>query len=342
MATSPQTGRDRAEDEAATWLVLLSEAPEDMDLRARFEAWRGADDVNAEMWDRTCRAYDLLGRGMPQHRDHWVSYAAARNIARDLPSAVASRPAADVARRFTVRRLAVAAASMALAASLAVAFLPGLLLRMEADAVTGTGEVRTVILADGSQVSLAPDSAIDVAFAGSHRRVRVLKGEAYFEVTHDPARPFSVAAGDTVATVLGTGFDVRRDTDEAEVAVRHGHVRVDDTSVHPAVSEDLLAGDWVRVNWHGGAVRGTELPDDIADWRRGELVARDRPAGEIVEVLRRYYAGAILVHDDAFADRRVSGLYDLRHPEETLRDLATAHGARVRRVSPWLLIVTGG
>ena len=72
----------------------------------------------------------------------------------------------------------------------------------------------------------------------------------------------------------------------------------------------------------------------------GELVARDRPMTEILDALRRYYSGAILVQDSAFARTRVTGIYDLRDPAATLASLTSSHGANLHRVSPWLLVVT--
>ena len=65
--------------------------------------------------------------------------------------------------------------------------------------------------------------------------------------------------------------------------------------------------------------------------------------GEIDDVLRRYHSGAILLQNEneAFAARRVTGIYSLRNPAETLRDLAASHGAEITQISPWLLIVTG-
>ncbi|MGD9535845.1 MAG: FecR domain-containing protein [Alphaproteobacteria bacterium] len=347
MTTSPQSDRERAEDEAATWLVLLSDAPDDAALRARFDAWHAASDLNAEIWARTSRAYDLVGKGTPRHEEHWASYAIGRDTARSLPRARRSfrGPRRQGARFwrwpvFTPWRLGVGIGAAALAALLLIVILPGVLLRMEADAVTATAELRTMTLEDGTRVQLAPESAIDVAFAADERRVRLLKGDVFFEVTPDRARPFRVVAGETLTTVLGTAFEVRRGEDGAAVTVRHGHVRVEDDSTTPRTSEELRDGDWVRVTWRGTAVRGSAQADEIADWVRGELVARDRPAGEVVAALRPYYKGAIVVRDDAFAGRHVSGIYDLRDPVKTLRDLAASHGAAVRQITPWLLVVT--
>ena len=82
-------------------------------------------------------------------------------------------------------------------------------------------------------------------------------------------------------------------------------------------------------------------PPDLSTYPTGgELVARNRSAGDVVDALRPYYKGAIVVRDDAFAAWHVSGIYDLRDPVKTLRELAASHGATVRQITPWLLLVT--
>ena len=78
----------------------------------------------------------------------------------------------------------------------------------------------------------------------------------------------------------------------------------------------------------------------MGGWTRGLLVARNKSIAEIVDMLRPYYGGAIVVRDDAFAGLQASGIYDLDDPVSTLRSLAALHGAVLRQVSPWLVVVT--
>ena len=92
---------------------------------------------------------------------------------------------------------------------------------------TGPGEIRSVVLADGSTVSLNGDTALNVKFTEKGARVVELgRGEAYFEVAHNAARPFVVEAGAGVVRDLGTGFTVSRHGQSGEVSVDHGSVDV--------------------------------------------------------------------------------------------------------------------
>jgi transmembrane sensor len=328
MTRSSQTDRERAETEAATWLVALSEDPDDLALAARFEQWRSAHPLHAELWARTVRAYELAG-GTPAARNGLHASAPSENA---VP--FARSPARPAMQR---RRRIAAAALLAVAACVMLLAAPGMLLRLQADHVTATAELRSLDLEDGSRVRLGPESAIAVEVTGAERRVRLLKGEAFFEVVPDASRPFRVVAQTVVATVLGTAFEVKLVGDGAAVAVQHGQVRVDGGV--PPRAEILSAGDWVAVD--GASIaRGQRKVDEIGDWLGGEMVARDRPIMEIVDALRRYYDGMIVVQDGSFARTRVTGIYDLRHPAATLASLAASHDATMRRISPWLLVVT--
>lgn len=88
---------------------------------------------------------------------------------------------------------------------------------------------RRVILPDGSIVRMSPQSRIRVSnAAGSPSRELFLEGEAYFDVAHNPERPFFVYAGNVVTRVLGTSFIVRAvgSDDKVTVSVKTGKVTV--------------------------------------------------------------------------------------------------------------------
>ncbi len=217
-------------------------------------------------------------------------------------------------------------------------FVPGLVIRFQADHVTSTAEVQSLGLDDGSIVRLGPDSAIDVVYEAGERRVRLLKGEAFFEVKPDPNRPFRVVTRDVETVVLGTSFNVRFTGDGAEVSVRKrsGWRR------HRKSQERLEPGNWAQVGWNGSVQRGAMPPDEVAPWLHGQIVARDRPLGDVVDELRRYFPGAIVVASSGLGSRRVTGVYNLADPVSALRAIAGTHGGSVTQLTPWLLVVRGG
>lgn len=316
---------DRTGTEAAYWLLALEEEPDNAGLCARFEAWLAASPANRAAWQETTEIHGLIGSpDYAAHRAH-RSRREARKAVR-APLTVHSPLG---------RRVGLALAAMAAAACIAL-FAPGVVLHLQADHATATAEVRSLTLGDGSTVALAPDSAIEIV-PGAGRTVRLLKGEALFKVTRDPARPFRVLAQGVETTVLGTEFDVRLQEDGAVVAVREGVVRVD----RATVSERLEAGDWVSVATAGVVDRGTLPVKEIAAWQSGRIIARDRSIDEIVDEIGRSFGGAIVVSQPSFGRRRVTGVYNLDDPETALRAAVSVHGGTVRRLSPWLLIVVG-
>lgn len=342
----------QASKEATDWLILLKDDPDDAGLRREFEAWLRKRPINATAWDAMQQASKAMDKAMPVHSDRWEPLL--QQMRGDAPNrrAFNMRSTIDREWRSTTangrpfmrrigRRQAIRFGGIAAAACLfAVLVGPDLLLELRADHATGTAETRTIRLADDSVVTLAPESAIDVAYTPGERRIRLLAGEAFFEVTANPERPFRVATGAVDATVLGTSFDIRRGEDGAKVAVEHGVVRVDHATADPPVSETLTSGQSVQVSWTGRAERSGGPVERIAAWRRSQLIARDEPLGAVVDELRRYYPGKIIVTDEALAARPVTGVYNLSDPVEALRGIARAQNAIVRQVTPWMLIVS--
>lgn len=217
-------------------------------------------------------------------------------------------------------------------------FQPAIAIWFSADHATGVAETREIRLEDGSVAWLGADSAISIAYDGGARQVTLLSGEAYFEVEPDAARPFRVLADGVETTVLGTAFDVRADPDAVSVAVNRGRVAV--AAAGGDAGAPLEAGDWVRVAPSGRTEHGRAEPDMAGGWRSGLLAVQDRPVAEVAGILARYQGGRILVAGGDLAGRRVTGIYDLNAPLDALQAMAESHGAQVRRISPWLTVVS--
>jgi transmembrane sensor len=302
---------------AAEWSVRLGEAPGDEQLAAEFDRWLARETLHREAWEHTGRVSRLI--------------AQTRGVAL-LSEAKTPR------RRF--RGGAGAAAALAAAAMIALVAGPRIMRHALADYVTGPAQARSISLEDGSTVALAPDSALSVSYAGSRRHAVLLSGEAYFEIAHDPARPFTVQARDSRVTVLGTGFDVRLGSASADVAVRHGRVRVDRTGERGKTAALLGAGQWSRVLADGTEDRGETSPGTVGSWSATRLVAIDRPLSEVIEDARRYYSGAIVLADAGLGARSVTGSYDMSDPASAIETMVQPHGGKVRRLTRWLLIVS--
>jgi transmembrane sensor len=332
MTSAPESAEARASREASAWLIELQEHPDDAATRRRLGEWIASGAENARAWASVQQLAQVARAMTPELAAEW------RPALRQVRAAEAART--DTAPRMASgRRWRMGAAALAMAACIALVAGPGLMMRLQSDALTDTAEIRRLDLPDGSQVTLAAGSAVALEFARGDRRVRLLKGEAFFQVVPDPSRPFRVIADDVETTVLGTQFDVRRDPAGVTVSVEEGRVAVSATA-KPAAVETLGAGDAVRMSWKGEAVRSTVPAQLIAAWRQGQLILHDRPLGDAVDQLRRYYGGVIVIAGDALAKKPVTGAYNLHDPEDALRGMARAHGATVRRISPWLIVMS--
>lgn len=320
---------------ASEWLIALDERPHDVGLRARFERWLDASPDHRRDWDEISRTAGVLDHVPPLHGHEWGEFMRRRKAARSAASL-------GSAHRLAGRRrwLPAGAIALAAAACLALFFLGGnILLRFEADHATATAELRNVRLADGTTVVLGPESAIGIDYSTTARRVRLLKGEAYFEVAPDAGRPFAVAARDVEARDIGTAFDVRLGAGATDIAVREGIVDV--SMPFHAAAERLLAGDWLRVLPAGRIERGRVTPDHVASWTQGQLVVKNRPVAEVVDALRPYFDGVVIVRGAALAAQPLTGVYNLADPVEALRAVARAQDAALHRLSPWIIVISG-
>ena len=223
----------------------------------------------------------------------------------------------------------IAAASGALAATIAFAVLADAPLRLQADLRTNVGERRLERLADGSRIWLDTDSAVAVDVGDARRVVRLLRGRAAFAVAPDRRRPFIVEAGTGATTALGTRFIVRRDGDTTDVTVTEHAVRV---TLQKGVAVRLTEGH--SVGYHGavmGKVRTTRR-DAASAWTRGWLVFDDAPLGTVIAEIARYHPGMIRLLGLGLANRRVSGSINVDNPDDALRAIESLLHLRATRI----------
>lgn len=304
--------------EVVEWLMRLDAAPQDAILRAQFEAWLAESD---------------------RHRAAYAVVEPVWRLSSDLappaaPDTVVS--IADARRPRRPWRRAAAVAMGVMAAGVALVFLPAIQLHLRADHLTGIAEQRDVTLDDGSKVALDAGSAIAVRYVASRREVELLSGQAFFEVTPNRERPFVVSADGVTVTVTGTAFSVATAASGVTVAVQAGSVDVADGA---GVASGLSRGDRLQVSRGGKIARGQVPAEDVASWRDRRLVVYDMPVRDVVEQLGRYRPGAIVFRDAAIADRLVTGMIDLRRPNEALQALVDLQQGSMIEITPYLSVI---
>lgn len=190
---------------------------------------------------------------------------------------------------------------------------------------TALGEQRSVVLSDGSVVTLNTSSAIEVRMAKDHRMVKLISGEALFQVAHDTARPFDVSSGNTTVRAVGTQFNVDRRDTSTTVTVVEGKVAVYTPAARgaDAAKLPLTAGEQLIVAPHIAPrpVR-TNLATATA-WTQRKLVFEHRPLSEVATEFNRYNHQTIAIESDKLRDQEVTGVFQANDPESFITFLET-------------------
>lgn len=175
---------------------------------------------------------------------------------------------------------------------------------------TAVGGLRTLTLADGSQVTLNTNTSIHVLLRDSERRVELDRGEAFFVVAKDRARPFVVDVAGQSVIAVGTQFSVRRESDDVQVVVTEGKVNLAQAANGgSAVPTALEAGAIAHTLSKKVIVTSHTAPEvqELLAWRRGFLSFHDTPLAEAVAEFNRYNARQIVIADTAIAGILVGG-----------------------------------
>ncbi len=279
--------------DANAWLVRLQRDDVSGDDALDFEIWLAADAGNAVAYRRALALW---------HEFEASADAVLATLADD------GRKLRAEVRRGPTRRWLAGAGGFAIAAGLAVAVVGPMVSEPSVQTyATGKGQHQRVTLADGSVVDLNAETRLSVSFSGKARQVTLGDGEAIFDVVHDAARPFTVAASSHTVRVVGTQFDVRNRGDDLSVTVARGKVEV-----RPTASSGrtflLTPGQRLDVNRSGTGSLSAVDPQEAFGWRSGRLVYRAEPLANVVADLNRQYVQQIEVSDPQLGKMPITGV----------------------------------
>lgn len=300
-------------EQASEWLMLQWGGELDGDQRQAFARWQAADPEHRRAWKRLQQLQHTLG-GVPAD--------SARAVLRDTP---------DTQRRAALKLLGL----------LLVAGGSGYLVQGSqpwqaafAEYRTATGEIRHLTLSDGTRLDLNSNSAVDLRFSTSERRIRLIRGEILLTSGHDPSRPLIVEtpAGDVQA--LGTRFAVREGDDGSRVDLYEGRVQV--RPVHGAAVQ-MSAGDSL---WFSASQTSTRVPVDVnaSSWTQNRLVAERQPLGQFITELGRYRPG-LLRCDAAVAGLLLTGVFPLNDTDAILHALERSLPVQVQAVTRYWVTI---
>lgn len=199
------------------------------------------------------------------------------------------------------------------------------------------GRTREVALEDGTVVWLDWSSAMTVALSPTLRSIELSAGQAAFAVAPDPQRPLEVMARGVTTRVTGTEFVISlHDEDLVDVAVLEGSVRVQAQVGEPAA---LNAGEAIR-----GTEQALEAPaarpaEEMATWRTGLLVVRNRTLVETLKMLDPYTSYNVDVSRLSSPGPQISATFLVERADDALVDLIQSHRLQFRQSSPNLLVL---
>jgi transmembrane sensor len=220
--------------------------------------------------------------------------------------------------------------------------------------VTGPRQRATLHLRDGTRVVLGPESRlVEPVHFGAEAREVELQGAAYFDVVHDPSRPFVVITRDIRIEDLGTrfavdaygggpiGYEPTEAPTDTRVAVTTGSIRMAPIGRAPgstmraetgrnAVPAAMVvrAGDVgiLDARGHITVSRAADINQYIS-WTTGDLTFDDTPLSEAIPRLERWY-GVHIVLGDPLGCRHISATFHDESLDQVLAELGVALHAR--------------
>jgi len=331
--SSHRSESDAVKAEARDWVLHLA-GRDDAEAEQACAAWRAADPRREAAFTSAWRAWHGIADTPVALIESWRAEAAAFE----------RTPTVRVARIVRSRAFRIAVPT-ALAASIAAIFMvpqaqrsaPGF--QPELKVETRVAETRTLALNDGSRVTVGAHSGVDVDYAPKTRRVVLKSGQAFFEVAHNPSRPFIVLAGDAEIRVTGTKFDVTRIGSDVRVAVLEGRVEVRRRGAAATSVQVLTAGQRSDLVADTDFRPAQPVAVPAGAWRQGRLYYADAPLSEILADAERY-SDVRLAVDDRVGNMRLTASFRTDDMDHFISDIEAALPVTVRHRADGSILLT--
>ncbi|HEX3843400.1 MAG TPA: FecR domain-containing protein [Steroidobacteraceae bacterium] len=318
----PHFEHDPLLEEAAEWFIALRSDGVSGERIAEWQHWLSSDEAHRQAFQRL-ESFWQLSDGVAARwptedevkQDEYSgteSVTAWRSRHRTVAPERREPRATSAVRARPFGWLLVGAPLAAIIAFAAVVYWPLIEVTIQGgwqtSIQTGIGETRTLTLPDGTTVSAGGETSLVATLLPHSRTVVLSRGDAYFQVAREPGRPFTVRAGSTTVTDIGTAFDVKV-LDGVIVSVAEGMVGVSAKVMTNPDIVQLGAGKSIALQaFNKVSVVTTVNPAEVGGWRQGRLQYVDEPLAGVVADLSRYSTRRIIVGDAHVANLRVTGI----------------------------------
>lgn len=211
---------------------------------------------------------------------------------------------------------------------------------MQMAAQNPVGRIAIKTLDDGTQVSLSAKSDMEVTYYRHQRHVLLKEGEAVFDVTKDPDRPFVVETDTARITVLGTRFAVNRLEQLVRISVDHGRVKVEpkgaageDAGVVPRI---VTNGQVVEVYPNQAMVLVNRPASDAFSFLSGRLVFDHASTSEIAYTVSRYRNKPVISQGRQV--RNISADINIQDIEQFLRGLPNIAPVKLQQTPQYTVL----
>jgi transmembrane sensor len=209
---------------------------------------------------------------------------------------------------------------------------------------TAVGEQRSVTLEDGTRVALNTDTQLIVRYDIHRRSVSLKRGEAFFEVTKDAARPFVVSAQGQTVTAVGTAFIVKNLAETLAVTLVEGKVTVapqPGTSTAPSEHDvqTLTPGEQLVLQRNDEPKVSRPEVEKVTAWRRGRVEMDHTPLHAAAEEMNRYSSTKVRVDSPEAQVIPVTGSWRSGDVASFAETLARACNLKIERRDESLLLI---
>ncbi|WOE31505.1 MULTISPECIES: FecR domain-containing protein [unclassified Acinetobacter] len=302
-------------DEATDWLVILNSGEVSDEQYQQFEQWKQQKPENALAIEKVTTLISSLS---------------------ELPACLKSESFTSSKHKFnqTLKHNTILSLSSLFIISCIVYQLPWT--KWQADYHTDVGEIKNLKLNDGSQLTLASNSYINIHFSKNTRMIELVQGEIYIATAHDQQkRPFFVKTEYGQMQALGTEFTVRHENHKTKLNVYQHAVAI---HTHDQKTPQVIQQGYRTVFDNTFIAQAIPLKNDRPYWTQHLLVVENWPLKKVLNELYRYKKGHYFI-DSRIENLPISGVFSLANIPQSLESLAYTHRLKLDFYSPYMLYV---
>ncbi len=325
MSKARISGNSKLNQTAARWFIRMQEVAEDSPERSQFETWLMQSELHqaeyasiSSAWDGIDSIDDLKKMAEIQKENQFLDKS---NRSKQLKKTMVA---------LGVGAIAIFAGLIGQHQYQQWLTTPTMAMASQSD----PAQIITKTLEDGSQITLSGNSKIKITYYPKQRHIALLQGEAIFEVTKDPARPFIVETNTAKITVLGTRFAVNQLSKLVRVSVDHGSVRVE--SKAPTSVTVLHNGEVAQIQNGQMVERKNTDSRDYFRFANGILIFNQADIFEIADELARYRHGNVVAQGSS--QEKISAVLDVKDIDNFLHTLPKIANVSVQQTKDGTII----